>query len=268
MLFISDILNAQSFYVLTDVKSYDPIVITEGKEFRVFNEDIKSLMQVNALELNVNTKGHSSRVLAFIVTKFSLGDTLGVRVILELGEYVKRRGREDEVFAISYVKQKIFVYNKEELEDDLADTVEEMLENFATQYREDNKKLLDRKKRVSHATFAKDMLYETDYTLALAKAKKEGKKLMVFMTTAYCPWCRKLESRILAQGNIDKRIKARHVPTMLNYDKKKFPENLKKSSIVPTLYILNEKTEQIEETFVGYSSRKRFLNYLEQQDAE
>jgi hypothetical protein len=34
-------LNAQSFYVLTDVKTYDPLVITEGKELDVFNKDIR-----------------------------------------------------------------------------------------------------------------------------------------------------------------------------------------------------------------------------------
>ena len=255
-------LTAQSFYVLTDVKSYAPLVITEGQEFDVFNKDIKLLMTANALELDVNTTGHSSRVLAFIINKFSLGDTLGVRVILELGEYVRRTGREEEVFAISYVKQKIFVYNKEELEDDLADTVEEMLEIFSTQYKDDNKKFYKNKQMVTHETFAKDMSYENDYAIALAKARKEGKKLMVFMTTAYCPWCRKLENQILSWEHIDKKIKVKHVPVMLNFDEKKFPKYLTKMSVVPTLYIIDAKTQSITDTFVGFSSRKMFLNYL------
>ena len=259
-------LKAQSFYVLTDVKSYDTLVVLEGKELQVYNKDIKSLMEASALELGVNTTGHSSRVLAFIVNKFSIGDTLGVRVILELGEYVKRKGSEEEVFALSYVKDKSFVYNKEELEDDLADMIEEMLEIFATQYRDDNKKLSDKKKTVTHETFAKDMGYETDYKVALAKAKKEGKELMVFMTTAYCPWCRKLENRILSQEHIDKKIKAKHIPLMLNFDEKKFPKSLATISVVPTLYVLDAETELIEETFVGFSSRNLFLHYLKNED--
>ena len=259
-------LTAQSFYVLTGVKSYEPLVITEGKELEVFTQDIKSLMYANALELNINTTGHSSRVLAFIVNKFSLGDIIGIRVILELGEYVRRKGSEDEVFALSYVKEKTFVYEKEELEDDLADTIEEMLEIFSTQYRDDNKKLSDKKKIVTHETFAKDMNYENDYKIALTKARKEGKDLMVFMTTAYCPWCRKLENRILSQGHIDKKIKATHVPVMLNFDEKNFPKNLEKIAVVPTLYVLDAKTEIIKETFVGFSLRNMFLNYLKGQD--
>ena len=262
LLLMSFTLTAQSFYVLTDVKSYEPLVSIEGKELEVFKEEIKLLMEANALELNVKTTGHSSRVLAFVINKFSLGETIGVRVILELGEYVRRKGSEEEVFAISYVKQKIFVYNKEELEDDLADTIEEMLEIFATQYIDDNKKLSEKKKTVTHETFAKDMSYENDYKVALAKAKKEGEDLMVFMTTAYCPWCRKLENRILSQEHIDKKIKSTHVPVMLNFDEKNFPKNLEKIKVVPTLYVVDAKTEKIIETFVGFSSRDVFLNYL------
>ena len=260
------VLNAQSFYTLTDVKTYDPLVITEGKELNAFDKDIKSLMYVNALELDINTTGHPTQVLAFVINKFSLADTIGVRVILELGEYVRRKGSEEEVFAISYVKQKIFPYNKEELEDDLADTVEEMLEIFATQYKDDNKKLSEKNKIVSHETFDKDMEYENDYKVALSKARKENKDLMVFMTTAYCPWCRKLENRILSQRHIDKKVKANHVPVMLNFDEKKFPKNLEKISVVPTLYVVDATTEVIKETFVGFSSRNMFLNYLKGQD--
>ena len=74
-----------------------------------------------------------------------------------MGEYVKRKGSDEEVFVLSYVKEKIFVYNKEELEDDLADVIEEMLEIFATQYKDDNKKLSENKKNITHETFDKDM---------------------------------------------------------------------------------------------------------------
>ncbi len=255
-------LNAQSFYVLTDVKNYDPLVIAESKEFEVFSSEIKSLMEVNALELDINTTGHPSRVLAFLVNKFALGDTIGVRVVLELGEYVRRKGSEEEVFAISYVDVKMFAYAKEDLEDDLADTVEEMLETFATQYKDDNKKLSKNKKTVTHETFAQDMGYENNYAVALAKARKEGKPLFVFMTTAYCPWCRKLENRILSQGHIDKKIKEKHIAVMVNFDEKKFPKTLSAIAITPTLYVVNSKTEKIEETFVGFSSRNAFLHYL------
>ncbi|HHD75482.1 MAG TPA: thioredoxin family protein [Campylobacterales bacterium] len=256
-------LKAESFYVLTGIDKYDPIVVADGKDFQPYNEEIKSLMKANALELNVDTKNHPSTVLAFLISKFSLGDTVGVRVSLELGEYVKRSGSTSEVFVLSYRQQKVFEFSKEDLEDDLADTVEEMLETFATQYRDDNKKLSQKKKAVTHETFDKDMNYENSYKEAQGKAVKEGKDLMVFMTTSYCPWCRKLEDRILSQEHIDQTIKKTHVPVMLNYDKKKFPSSLNKINVTPTLYVLDAKTQEIKETFVGYSSRNQFLRYLQ-----
>jgi thiol-disulfide isomerase/thioredoxin len=260
------VVEAQSFYVLSDVKNYDTLVVSESAELKPYNDEIKKLMEAMSLELNIDTQGHPSRVLAFIINKFSLGDTLGVKVVLELGEYVRRKGAKEEVFAISYVDVKMFPYTKEDLEDDLADTVEEMIETFSIQYKEDNKKLSNTKKSVTHETFAKDMAYENEYKIALVKAKKEGKNLMVFMTTSYCPWCRKLENQILSQEHIDSKIKKNHIPVMLNYDKKKFPKKLGKIGVTPTLYIVNAKTEKIEETFIGFSSRSEFLHYLKTKD--
>ena len=259
-------LQAESFYVLTGVDRYDPIVVADGRDFKPYNDDINSLMQATAVELNVDTTNHPSTVLAFIISKFALGDTIGVRVSLELGEYVKRTGSKSEVFVLSYRQQKIFEFNKKALEDDLADTIEEMLETFATQYKDDNKKLSEKKKAVTHETFDKDMNYENSYKIAKEKALKEGKDIMVFMTTSYCPWCRKLEDRILSQEHIDAKIKLTHVPVMLNYDEKKFPKSLSKINVTPALYVVEPQTDVMKEGFVGYSSRSSFLNYLEQKE--
>ncbi|HFU75358.1 MAG TPA: thioredoxin family protein [Arcobacter sp.] len=263
MLVTSFSLQAESFYVLTGIDKYDPIVVAEGKDFQPYNDEIKSLMQANALELNIDSKNQPSTVLAFLISKFAVGETVGVRVSLELGEYVKRNEKATEVFVLSYRQQKVFEFSKDDLEDDLADTVEEMLETFATQYKDDNKKLSEKKKAVTHETFDKDMNYENSYKEAQAKAVKEGKDIMVFMTTSYCPWCRKLEDRILSQEHIDQTIKKTHIPVMLNYDKKKFPSSLNKINVTPTLYVLDAKTQEIKETFVGYSSRNQFLRYLQ-----
>lgn len=266
MLVMTLSLHAESFYVLTGVDKYDPIVVADGRDFQPYNDDIKSLMQATAVELNVDTKNHPSTVLAFIISKFALGDAIGVRVALELGEYVKRDGNNNEVFVLSYRQQKVFEFNKENLEDDLADTIEEMLDTFATQYKDDNKKLSQNKKAVTHETFDKDMGYENSYEVAKQKALKEGKEIMVFMTTSYCPWCRKLEDRILSQDHIDAKIKATHVPVMLNYDEKKFPKSLAKINVTPALYVVEPQTDVQKKGFIGYSSRSSFLNYLDQKE--
>ena len=256
--------HAQSFYVLTGVDSYDPLVINAVNEAEKYNKDIVALMKGTSKELGIVTKGHPSRVLVFVIEKYSLGENIGVRVQLELGEYVKRKKSEAEVFAITYMNEQSFPLNEEDLEDDLAYSVEQLLEKFALQYKEDNKEIASARSAVSHEDFAKEMQYETEYKAALQKAKKAHKPLMIFMSTSYCPWCRKLESQVLAREDIHKKINDRYIPLMLNFDEKKFPEQFSKIPITPTLYIVNSKSEKIEHTFVGYNNRDEFLHILKQ----
>ena len=257
-------LNAQSFYSLTGVDSYDPLVINSVKEAVKHNGDIKTLMLGVSNELGIDTLGHPSRVLVFVIKKFSVGESIGIKVDLELGEYVKRKGIKTDVFAITYKSSQTITAIEGQLEDQLSDSIEELLEAFRLQHIEDNKERLASSRSFSHESFAKVMQYETDYKRALKKAKQANKPLMVFMSTSYCPWCRKLERQILAKESIDKKIHEKYVPVMLNFDEKKFPENLTQIKITPTLYIVNSKSEKIEESIVGYNNRSAFLHLLKQ----
>jgi len=258
------LLQAQSFFSLTGVDSYDQIVVNSVPNTSQYNKDIKTLMTAMSNELGIDTKGHSSRVLVFVIKRFSVGESIGIKVALELGEYVKRKGMQTDVFAVTYMSSQIITPRDDALEDQLADSIEELLELFRLQHIEDNKELLASTKSFNHEDFAKAMHYETNYYVALKKAKKEKKPLMVFMSTSYCPWCRKLESQILAKEYIDKKIHEKYVPVMLNYDKKKFPENLLEIKITPTLYIVNSESGKIEEKIVGYNNRSSFLHLLKE----
>jgi thiol-disulfide isomerase/thioredoxin len=255
-------LNAQSFYSLTGVDSYDQIVVNSVPNTSQYNRDIKVLMTSMSNELGIDTKEHDSRVLVFVIKRFSVGDSIGIKVALELGEYVKRKGYKTDIFAVTYMSSQIITPRDGALEDQLADSIEELLESFRLQHIEDNKELLAPNKSFSHEDFAKVMKYETDYEVALEKAKKEKKPLMVFMSTSYCPWCRKLESQVLAKESIDEKIHAEYIPVMLNYDEKRFPENLAEIKITPTLYIVDFKSGKIEEKIVGYNNRSAFLHLL------
>ena len=260
-LFSTLTIQAQSFYSLTGVDSYDQIVVNSVPNTSQYNKDIKTLMTAMSNELGIDTKGHDSRVLVFVIKRFSVGDSIGIKVALELGEYVKRKGYRTDIFAVTYMSSQIITPHEDALEDQLADSIEELLEAFRLQHIEDNKELAPNKS-FSHEEFAKVMQYETDYDVALAKAKKEKKPLMVFMSTSYCPWCRKLESQVLAKEHIDKKIHEKYVPVMLNYDEKKFPENLLEIKITPTLYIVDPQSGKIEEKIVGYNNRSAFLHLL------
>lgn len=261
----STMIHAESFYVLSGVDNYDPIVVNMSSKTQQYNKDIKTLMQEMSKEIGVDTSGHPSRVLVFVISDISLGETIGLKVDLELGEYVLRKGQTQNVFGVTYKDTQLLApdfKDDEDVEDKLADAVEEMLEKFKVLYNDDNKKLSKSKISVSHDTFAADMHYENNYKTALTKAKRSGKPLMLFMTTSYCPWCRKLENRILSQTDIDTAIKNKYVPLALNLDKDSYPEKFAKTRFTPIIYIVNPTTEEIEHKFVGYSTRDEFLHLL------
>lgn len=252
---------AQSFFVLTGLKSYDPVVsIGTSKVDKKYRVEILELMESMSKELGVSTKGHSSRALAFDIRNFSVGDTVALKVDLIMGETVLRAEDKEQIYVLSYMDTHMFV--PEDLEEDLMDNVEEMLEKFALQYKEDNKKTAKSTVELTHESFATEMGYETDYNAALSKAKKADKPLMILMTTNFCPWCRKFEKRVLAQALTDKKIKEKFIPLMLNFDEKKFPTQFNDIAMTPTVYIVNAKDEKIQTTFIGYSSRDEFLHLL------
>ena len=251
---------AQTFYVLTGVNDYDPLVeITP--ELEIYKSEIYEEMREMSKEIKVNTAGHPSRVLAFIISKFSVGDTLAYKIELELGEYMKRDGQKEGVFALSYIDTRMFKAD-DDIEDTLMDRVDDMLLRFSHQYKDDNKDKSHAKVGLTHENFAEHMGYETDYKVALSKAKKEGKDLFIFMTMSYCPWCRKMENRMLSKVDINTKIQAKYIPAMLNFSRKNFPKQFREIAMTPTLYIVDPKTEKIIHQFVGYSSREDFLHVL------
>ncbi len=262
---LSTTLYSQSFYVLSGVDSYDAVVVNMSPKVAKYSADIESLMQSMSKELGVNIEGHPSRGLFFLISDISMGDTIGLKIELELGEYVLRKGATQRVFGITYIDTRLIApdfKDEEDVDDQLADAVEEMLESFKLQHQEDNKKLSKDKKSVTHDTFASEMGYETNYDIALSKAKKEGKEIMLFMTTSYCPWCRKLENRILSQSDIDAKIKEKYVPLTLNLDTDKFPKQFAKTRFTPILYVINPQEESIAHQFTGYNNRDGFLRLL------
>ncbi|BAF72281.1 thioredoxin fold domain-containing protein [Sulfurovum sp. NBC37-1] len=262
------LLQAQSFFTLTGVKQYRILVAnTSSKVDKRYNKEIEAMLMEMSKEIGIDMKKDTGTVLVLVLRTILVDQCIGIRIDLELGEYLPRPGSSENVLAITYIDTRRI--SVDAVEDDLTDTVEEMAEKFALQYKDDNKVLMkvqeDKKnseKKVLHENFAQEMGYETNYRVAMEKAKKAGKPVMAFITTTYCPWCRKMESRILSKARIDAQIKKKYIPLLLNFDEKAFPKALHKITVTPTVYIIDSKTEKILHTFVGYSSREDILREL------
>ena len=129
--------SAQTPYILTHFKSLYPLVeIYTDKVPKRYKKEITEIIKEYAKEMKISTEGYSQRPLAIIISRVAIGETLVLKVQLLLGEEVKRLDDGEEVFALTYQKEDIF--EVENLEEDLIDSVEYLLEEFKDQYIEDN----------------------------------------------------------------------------------------------------------------------------------
>ena len=87
------------------------------------------------------------------------------------------------------------------------------------------------------ALFAEDILWNSNFEAAKAKAQKEDKIIYVVITSETCRWCRKLESTTLEQPAIIKNLNAKYVSVALTRDKDNYPPCLK-TPVVPMTYFL------------------------------
>lgn len=109
--------------------------------------------------------------------------------------------------------------------------------------------------------FAQENNYETDYKVAIQKAKKEHKDVMLVLVTEHCPWCKKLERETLSDNDVKKEVNKQYIPLILNRQKRMFPDRFY-SSFVPAMHFINYKNEEYFVTELGFRNKNDFLEYL------
>jgi len=128
---------AQTPFILTKMGSVYPLVeIHTDKVPQKYKAKITKIIKEYAQEMHISTNLYSQRPLGFIISRIAIGKTLVLKVKLILAEDVKRIDDNEEVFAITYEKEDIFEVNN--LDENLIDSVEYLLEEFKDQYIEDN----------------------------------------------------------------------------------------------------------------------------------
>lgn len=132
----STFLYAKTPFTLTGIKELYPVVevhteYVPDQYVQIIMQKVKTHMDT----LGVNTKNFSDRSIAILVSGFSVSDEPVLQVKLLIGDEVKRSDGE-EVFAMIYANEDIFEIIK--LEDQLPEAIENLLEQFDEQYKEDN----------------------------------------------------------------------------------------------------------------------------------
>ena len=112
--------------------------------------------------------------------------------------------------------------------------------------------------------YAKQMGYERDYSIALAKAKKQNKPLMMVLGSSYCPWCRKFERDTLSSKQVSSYIKKETIALLVDnrHDIKSFPKEFR-TSFTPKVFFINPKTQKSFYETTAYMKKIEFLEELE-----
>ncbi len=112
--------------------------------------------------------------------------------------------------------------------------------------------------------FAKEMGYERDYNVALVKAKKQNKPLMMVLGSSYCPWCRKFERETLSSKNVSSYIKKETIALIVDnrHDIKSFPKEFR-TNFTPKVFFIDPKTQKSFYETTAYMKKIEFLEELE-----
>ncbi|MBU0631191.1 hypothetical protein KKA17_00955 [bacterium] len=141
ILLIAVLLHVNSFantpFMLTGLKRAYPVVeIHNDYVPQKFKEIILQKLKAKMTTLGISMKDYPQRSIAFLITGVPIGEEPAVHVKLLVGEEVKRIDDGEEVFAVTYSAEKIFeVFN---IDEDMNENIDDLLESFAKQYKEDN----------------------------------------------------------------------------------------------------------------------------------
>ena len=109
--------------------------------------------------------------------------------------------------------------------------------------------------------FAEDMSYSLDYDKAMELAKKEKKELMLVMVANFCPWCIKLEKKVLKKEDINVKVHKKYIPVILNREEGKYPD-IFKTEMIPTVYFVDHNSGKIRTKIVGYNNKQDLVNII------
>ena len=110
------------------------------------------------------------------------------------------------------------------------------------------------------ALYAEEILWNSSFEAAKAKAQKEDKIIYVVITSETCRWCRKLESTTLEQPAIIKNLNVKYEAVALTRDKDKYPSYLK-TPMVPMTYFLAPDGRVIY-SVPGYWTEENYLSMM------
>lgn len=114
--------------------------------------------------------------------------------------------------------------------------------------------------------FGADLNTYYDLDIASLKAKAENKKVILYVYSTNCPWCKKMDKETYKNTNLVKELNTNYIFVKLNKDIDDIPTNLV-PRFVPTTYILDANQHE-EFAMYGFKTSSEFLRVLEDMKEE
>lgn len=112
--------------------------------------------------------------------------------------------------------------------------------------------------------FAKENSFERDFTIAMQKAKKHNKILVMVLGSDSCPWCRKFERKTLLNTNVKSYLNRNMITLIVDkkYDADTFPQEFQ-TQITPRTFFIDPLSHKKFYEIAGYSPNTVFYEELE-----
>jgi thioredoxin-related protein len=107
--------------------------------------------------------------------------------------------------------------------------------------------------------FATTAGYERNYQKALASARDSNSPLMLLVVADYCPWCKKLERKVLEDPQVIAKVKASFKAIVVDkvHDKESFPAEFN-AKLIPAIYFIDPKTAKSFYEISTYMNNREF----------
>ncbi len=99
-----------------------------------------------------------------------------------------------------------------------------------------------------------------NYEQALELSQKTDKPIMLKLTASHCKYCKKMDSEVLSDKEVEHMLKQNFICVTINVDNEPLPLNLTKT-ITPT-FIFVDKSGKITSQLPGSWNKKDFIDLL------
>lgn len=113
----------------------------------------------------------------------------------------------------------------------------------------------------SNLLFGQTLVTYTNYNEAIKEAKSHNKRVLMFMYTDTCSWCKKMKQTTLSDAKTIEFINKNYIFLTMNKEKGIYPQKFN-PRFIPTTLLIDPKDEEELYALFGYKTSKELMDEL------